>query len=100
MTISQINIRDDRQFKSLAGVSKEQFEMLRKVFCDVYEEKQEEAHVKAIFQNERKRERGGGQKGKLPTIADKLLFVLYYFKVYPTFDVLASVFNMTRSKAC
>ena len=30
---------------------------------------------------------------------DKLLFLLYYFKVYPTFDVLGTQFNMARSKA-
>jgi hypothetical protein len=32
-------------------------------------------------------------------MADKLLFVLYYFKTYPTFDVLGTQFNMARSKA-
>jgi len=30
---------------------------------------------------------------------DKLLFVLYYFKVYPTFDVLGTQFGLARSKA-
>ena len=30
---------------------------------------------------------------------DKLLFLLYYFKVYPTFDVLGTQFEMSRSKA-
>jgi len=36
----------------------------------------------------------------LPTIPEKLLFVLYYLKNYPTFDVLAACFSMSRSKAC
>jgi hypothetical protein len=96
----RLNIRDDRQFKSLTGLSEEQFEKLCPIFCEVYEEALEEAHVQAIFQERRKNERGGGRKGKLPTIEDKLFFVLYYFKVYPTFDVLASIFDMSRSKAC
>ena len=47
----------------------------------------------------RRRKPGGGCKGKLPTIADKLLFLLYYYKVYPTFDVLGTQFEMARSKA-
>lgn len=31
---------------------------------------------------------------------DKLIFVLYYLKVYPSFDVLGAHFGMSRSKAC
>ena len=47
----------------------------------------------------RQRKPGGGAKGKLPTLSDKLLFVLYYYKTYPTFDVLGTQFEMGRSKA-
>jgi hypothetical protein len=32
-------------------------------------------------------------------MADKLLFVLSYYKTYPTFDVLGTQFEMGRSKA-
>ena len=32
-------------------------------------------------------------------MGDKLLFVLYYYKTYPTFDVLGTPFAMVRSKA-
>jgi hypothetical protein len=31
----------------------------------------------------RKRRYGGGRKPRLVTIEDKLLFILFYFKVYP-----------------
>jgi len=47
----------------------------------------------------RKRKPGGGSKGKLPTMSDKLFFILSYYKTYPTFDVLGSQFGMARSKA-
>jgi hypothetical protein len=100
MTNLRLTIRDDRQFKSLTGVSEKQFEMLCLVFCEVYEEALQELHVQDIFQDRRKNERGGGRKGGLPTIKDKLFFLLYYFKVYPTFDVLAFFSGMSRSKAC
>ena len=30
----------------------------------------------------------------------KLLFILYYLKTCPTFDVLAAAFGLPRSKAC
>src|SRR5262249_24083387 len=42
---------------------------------------------------------GGGSKGKRPTMAEKLLVVLYYYKTSPTFDVLGTQFEMGRSKA-
>ena len=32
-------------------------------------------------------------------MTEKLLFVLYYYKTYPTFDVLGTQCNMARSKA-
>src|SRR5207244_11404748 len=47
----------------------------------------------------RRRRPGGRSKGKLPTMADKLPFVLDYYKTYPTFDVLGTHFAMARSKA-
>jgi len=72
----RLNIRDDRQFKSLTGLSEEQFEKLCPIFCEVYEEALEEAHVQDIFQDRRKNERGGGRKGKLPTIEDKLFSLI------------------------
>ena len=31
---------------------------------------------------------------------EKLVFLLYYLKVYPTYDVLGAQFGMARSKAC
>ena len=35
----------------------------------------------------------------IPIQAEKLQFVLYYYKTYPTFDVLGQQFEMARSKA-
>ena len=32
-------------------------------------------------------------------MAEKLQFVLYYYKTYPTFDVLGTQFAMARSRA-
>lgn len=39
---------------------------------------------------------GGGRKGKLPSMRDKLLFLLYYLKVYPTFDVMGVQFRTSH----
>ena len=100
MVVSLQMIRDNRQFRALTGLSREQFEKLSNFFSEVYEEIQHKAYEEDVRSGKRTRKRGGGRKGRLPTVREKLLFVLFYLKVYPTFDVLATAFGMSRSKAC
>jgi hypothetical protein len=85
--------------RALTGVSVGQFEILLEVFTITYREMQWPAYQEGLAAGTRKRQPGGGRKGALATMSEKLLFLLYYFKVYPTFDVLGSHFNMARSKA-
>src|SRR6266704_3795990 len=92
-------IRDDRQMKALTGLSQAQFDQLLSVFSDLYQATQQNTYEAGVESGTRRRKPGGGSKGKLPTMADKLLFVLYYYKTYPTFDVLGTQFAMVRSKA-
>ena len=92
-------IRDDRQMKALTGLSQAQFDHLLPVFSDIYQAIQQQTYEKGVDSGTRRRKPGGGSKGKLPTMAEKLLFVLYYYKTYPTFDVLGTQFEMARSKA-
>ena len=94
-----MQIRDDRQMRALTGLSLTQFEILLEPFTMIYTEQQWQAYQDGLAEGTRQRRPGGGRKGALPTMRDKLFFVLYYFKVYPTFDVLGSHFNMARSKA-
>lgn len=94
-----IKIRDDRHLRSLTGVAQAQFEILLDTFTIIYTQIQWQAYQDGLQAGIRKRRPGGGRKGALPTMWDKLLFLLYYFKVYPTFDVLGTQFDMSRSKA-
>lgn len=94
-----LQIRDDRQMRALTGLSQAQFDQLLPVFSDIYQRTQQQTYEQGIASGTRRRKPGGGAKGKLPTMADRLQFVLYYYKTYPTFDVLGSQFNMARSKA-
>lgn len=89
-------IRDERQFKALTGVSCEEFEKIIPVFSECYEKSAQEAYENG----ERRRRPGGGRKGGLKTMKDKLFFILFYLKNYPTFDVLGYEFGLDRSKAC
>ena len=94
-----LQIRDDRQMKALTGLSQAQFDQLLPVFSDIYRTTQQHMYEEGVESGTRRRHPGGGSKGKLPTMAEKLQFVLYYYKTYPTFDVLGTQFAMARSKA-
>ena len=94
-----LQIRDDRQMKALTGLSQAQFDPLLPVFSDIYRATQQKTYAAGIESGTRRRHPGGGSKGKLPTMVEKLQFVLYYYKTYPTFDVLGTQFAMARSKA-
>jgi hypothetical protein len=94
-----LQIRDDRQMKALTGLSQDQFDHLLPFFSALYETTQQKTYAEGVESGTRRRKPGGGSQGKLPTMAEKLQFVLYYYKTYPTFDVLGTHFAMARSKA-
>lgn len=94
-----LHIRDDRQMKALTGLSQAQFDHWLPVFSDIYQAAQQHADETRLESGTRRRQPGGGSKGKLPTMAEKLQFVLSYYKTYPTFDGLGAQFDMARSKA-
>jgi hypothetical protein len=62
-------------------------------------EKQQQKYAAGVAAGARTRKPGGGAKGKLLTMGDKLLFVLYDSKTYPTCDVRGTQCAMVRSTA-
>jgi DDE superfamily endonuclease len=79
--------------KALTGLSYEEFTDLVPSF---------EQSIITLRMEEpgRQRKVGGGQKGKLKTVEQKLFFILFYLKTYPTFDVLAAFFDRGRGRSC
>jgi len=94
-----LHIRDERQMKAFTGLSQAQCAHLLPVFSDLDQTTQQQTYEKGVESGTRMRPPGGGSKGTWPTRADTLLFVLYDYKTYPTFDVLGTQFAMVRSKA-
>jgi hypothetical protein len=47
----------------------------------------------------RQRERGGGRISVLPSEADKLVFILFYFRHYPMQILQGFLFNMSQPQA-
>lgn len=93
-------IRDERQMRALTGLPPDKFTLLVTAFAKTLQEEKERRYQEQVAQGQRQRKLGGGQKGKLPTPEDKVRFLLYYLKVYPTFDVLGAQFGLGRAKAC
>ena len=85
-------LKNPRMCQSIFGTSKEEIERLLLTFSQCLITYRYELKPK------RKRKVGGGRKGDLPTDIDKLLYILMYLKIYPTYDVLALLSNHQRSK--
>ena len=86
-------LENDRLLRALTGLNRKAFERLCEVFEVVYEE------ILESDTKPRKRARGGGRKARLISIESKLFFILFYFKCYPTFDVLSWLFDIERGRA-
>ena len=86
-----------RTLRSLAGLSPKGFTQLARAFERAYE-----AHLEAQDRQRpqpRQRRRGGGRKSAIPTIEDKLLFILFYFRLYPLQEVQGFLFGMSQPQA-
>ncbi len=88
-------MKDDRLLRALTGLNRKAFEELKRVF----QQELEKEDVPGINQKRRKRAKGGGRKPRLKTVESKLIYILFYFKCYPTFDLAGILFGLDRSQA-
>ena len=86
-------LRSDRLMKALTGTTMVEFERLLPDFSAGLNKSQAKA------KKERKRAVGGGRNHTLKTPADKLFFILFYLKCYPTFDLAGLLYGVDRSQA-
>lgn len=85
-------LKNPRLCQSVFGSSKEEIEKLLPVFSQCI------VAYRHQLKPKRQRKVGGGRKGDLPTDLDKLLYILMFLKIYPTYDVLSILSNHQRSK--
>lgn len=90
-------INRPRVFQRLTGVSVKEFESLLPMFTQAYMRQVIQPRVEAAH---RVRRLGGGQKGALIEMGDKLLFILVYVRMYPLLFLQGMLFGMAESKAC
>lgn len=83
--------------KCLTGLSVEGFLALLPAFTVAYEaDLARRDKQRSVV---RQRERGAGQKGALPRLEDKLVFILFYFRVYPVQMAQGFFFGMGQPQA-
>lgn len=92
MNISKL-ARSPRAMKAMTGVSYEEFINLAPTFERVERTYREN-------KPNRMRKAGGGRKGHLKTAEDKLFYILFYVKTYPTFDIMSFFFGKGRGRSC
>jgi len=95
-----INIKralaSNRLMSALVGVTPQEFNDLIPAFSQSYLEEKRKQHRRSS----KERKIGGGRKGFLKTMEEKLFYVLFYHKCYPTYDVASLIFDCNRSNAC
>jgi hypothetical protein len=90
---------DDRLIKALTGFSASEFNELTESFGEEFQNKARIMYETGVELGTRERQPGGGRIGNLGDYAAKLFFTLFYFKCYPTFDILGFIFDLDRSNA-
>ena len=83
------------RFLALTSLSVEEFNELLPTFKRCWEADVE----KRAYAKPRKRKVGGGRKPTLKSLADRLLFILLYFKIYPLQEVQGTLFGMSQGQA-
>ncbi|MDA2922113.1 transposase [Patescibacteria group bacterium AH-259-L07] len=89
--------KNNRLMRAITGLSIAGFQNLCEVFARALVEDQEKRYRNGLKTGTRQRQPGGGSKGKLNTIELKVLFILLYFKCYPTMDMQGFWFNLDRA---
>lgn len=79
-------------FPSVIGITYKQFELILPKFSYALRI----AEHKKAYEKKRQREVGGGRKPTLKTDRQKLFFILFYYKVYPTFRFAQTVFEFDK----
>ena len=83
--------KNERLLKSLIGVTATEFSSLLPTFSKVlYESHTTKKRLRAV---------GGGRKGVLPSVEEKLFYILLYLKIYPTYDLAGFVIGTDRSRS-
>src|SRR5687767_3021668 len=84
-------LKDERLLRAIIGMGKKEFSELLTKFIPLAKRIQ--------YKRNRKRQPGAGRRHSLETAGQKLFYILFYMKCYPTYDVASLVFDVDRSQS-
>ena len=87
--------RKPKTLQSLTGLNPQEFSILLKSFELAWEE----TLALSVDHPNRQRSYGAGRKSELSLVEDKLLFILVYFRLYPTQVVQGYLFGFSQAQA-
>jgi hypothetical protein len=96
LTYEQLK-KNARKFVSLTSLMPEEFEYVLPAFEQAYRQVFPDSKTKTGQKRERKS--GGGRKGVLGSIEQKLLFALVYQKSYPVQSIMGELFGISQPQA-
>jgi Helix-turn-helix of DDE superfamily endonuclease len=82
-------LKSDRSMKALTWMSIKEFEILLVSF--------EKVLYEFFASKKRIRQVRGGRKGVHASVRSKMFYILFYLKVYPTFDLAGFIFGVDRA---
>lgn len=85
-----------RELLAATGLKQDEFEGLLKAFAEAYQESYPAQET--VTGQVRQRRQGGGNKGKLSRMDDKLLFILVHQKTYPLQAMLGLQFGISQGR--
>ena len=86
-----------RLVKAATGLTATEFEALAEVFGALWAQPLRRRTAAGAV---RQRRPGGGCQGQLANPRLKLVFILFYFRVYPTQDVMGLFFGLSQPQVC
>jgi hypothetical protein len=89
--------KDRRKFLALTGLTLKEFDNLLPPFATAYQCR--EVRDKTLAGRSRQRAAGGGRRGVLESMEQKLLFILVYQKTYALQVVQGDLFGMSQAAA-
>lgn len=89
--------KNPRLFQTFTGLRLAAFAQILPSFSDCYEA--DLAERDEAREESRQRERGGGRISAIPSMADKLVFILFYFRHYPMQSLQGFLFNLSQAQA-
>lgn len=87
--------RSDRLMRATTSLTVAEFDQLAQELAKLCEQSLRTQTAEGAT---RQRRPGGGRKGALATPALKLFFILFYYKAYPTQDVMGLLFGLTQGQ--